>query len=159
MVLAVSVWVAAGQDNINVSLLYLSPHTPILFDKFSEIMATLHHDHYDHAQSRPRCSPSLAPTPSRRTTPSRDLDLALALPIALVLSLALALTGLCGSIFLVCNDLFSPHTAVSAESFGGEEDEEEESDLEGTAPTSKRRKLAREKALNNPLESGNYSLL
>ena len=39
---------------------------------------------------------------------------------------------------------------MSAESFGEEEEEEEEeeeSDLEGTAPTTKRRKLAREKAL------------
>ena len=41
------------------------------------------------------------------------------------------------------------YTVVSAESFGEEEEEEEEeeSDLEGTAPTPKRRKLAREKAL------------
>ena len=58
------VWVTAGQDNIDVSLRYLSTHTPIRFDKFSEIMATLHNYHYDHAQSRPRCSPSLAPNPS-----------------------------------------------------------------------------------------------
>ena len=39
---------------------------------------------------------------------------------------------------------------MSAESFGEEEEEEEEeeeSDLEGTAPTPKRRKLARDKAL------------
>ena len=48
-----SVCVTAGQDNINVSLQYLSTHTPIRFDKFSEIMATLHHYHYDYAQSRP----------------------------------------------------------------------------------------------------------
>ena len=65
-------------------------------------MASLQHYHYDHAQSSPRCSPS------PRTTPSRDLDLVLALPTALVLPLALALTELCGSIFLVSNDLFSP---------------------------------------------------
>ena len=53
---------------------------------------------------------------------------------------------------------------MSAESFGEEEDgeeeeeeeeeKEEESDLEGTAPTPKRRKLAREKALTNTLGSG-----
>ena len=52
------------------------------------------------------------------------------------------------------------YTVVSAESFGEEEDEEEEeeeeSDLEGTAPTPKRRKLAREKALTNSLGSGLY---
>ena len=46
------------------------------------------------------------------------------------------------------------YTLVSAESFG--EEEEEESDLEGTAPTPKRRKLAREKALTNSLGSGLY---
>ena len=53
---------------------------------------------------------------------------------------------------------------MSAESFGEEEDEEEEqeeeeeeeSDLEGTVPTPKRRKLAREKALTNSLGSGLY---
>ena len=55
------------------------------------------------------------------------------------------------------------YTVVSAESFGEEEDEEEEeeeeeeeSDLEGTAPTPKRRKLAREKALPNSFGSGLY---
>ena len=53
------------------------------------------------------------------------------------------------------------YTVVSTESFGEEEDEEEEveeeeSDLEGTAPTPKRRKLAREKALTNSLGSGLY---
>ena len=42
------------------------------------------------------------------------------------------------------------YTVVSAESFGEEEEEEEEeSDLEGTAPTPKRRKLAREKTLTH----------
>ena len=48
---------------------------------------------------------------------------------------------------------------MSAESFGEEEEEEEEeeeSDLEGTAPTPKRRKLARGKALTNSLGSGFY---
>ena len=53
VVSAGSVWVAAGEDNINVSLRYISTHTPIRFDKFSEVMANLHHYHYDHAQSRP----------------------------------------------------------------------------------------------------------
>ena len=53
------------------------------------------------------------------------------------------------------------YTVVSAESFGEEEDEEEEeeeeeSDMEGMAPTPKRRKLAREKALKNSLGSGLY---
>ena len=51
------------------------------------------------------------------------------------------------------------YTIVSAESFDEEEDEEEEeeeSDLEGMAPTPKRRKLAREKALTNSLGSGLY---
>ena len=49
------------------------------------------------------------------------------------------------------------YTVVSAKSFGEEEEEEEEeSDLESTAPTPKRRKLAREKALTNSLGSGLY---
>ena len=47
---------------------------------------------------------------------------------------------------------------MSAENFGEEEDDEEESDLEGTAPTPKRRKLAMEKALKNSLESGLYPI-
>ena len=50
----------------------------------------------------------------------------------------------------------APHTVVSAESFS--EGEEKESDLKGTAPTPKRRKLAREKALKNSLESGLYPM-
>ena len=50
----------------------------------------------------------------------------------------------------------APHTVVSAESFG--EGEEEESDLEGTAPTPKRRKLAKQKALKNSLKSGLYPM-
>ena len=43
----------------------VSTHTPIRFDKFSEIMATFHHYRYDHAQSRPRSSPCLASFPGR----------------------------------------------------------------------------------------------
>ena len=55
VVSAGSVLVTAGQDNINVSLRYLSTHTPIRFDKFWLLFTT-----------------------TIMTTPSQDLDVALA---------------------------------------------------------------------------------
>ena len=60
---------------------------------------------------------------------------------------------------MTCSPLLPTlNTVVSAESFGEDEEEEEEekSDLEGTSPIPKRRKLAREKALTNSLGSGLY---